>query len=96
VLTAARQFAAVGLGDTLIGTPFGDMRTVARRVVSVHRVGYRPASWDWTPWEYAGADGRFRADGRSGLMVVALFHAVATTPSARPTWELMTKYHSEL
>lgn len=30
-----------------------------RRVV--HRVGYRPRPWDWTPWEYAAA-GRF--DGR--------------------------------
>ena len=30
-----------------------------RRRVPVHRVGYRPEPWHWTPWEYTGADGRF-------------------------------------
>ena len=25
----------------------------------MHRVGYRPDPWNWTPWEYAGTYGRF-------------------------------------
>ncbi|MDQ2635575.1 MAG: RES domain-containing protein, partial [Actinomycetota bacterium] len=24
-----------------------------------YRVGYQPEPWSWTPWEYAGTDGRF-------------------------------------
>jgi hypothetical protein len=27
--------------------------------VRMHRVGYQPDPWAWTPWEYAGDDGRF-------------------------------------
>src|SRR6476661_11152581 len=46
-------------GDPHTRTPSGDLHTVRRRRVPVHRVGYRPAPWNWTPWEYAGTDGRF-------------------------------------
>ncbi|QMU21486.1 RES domain-containing protein [Gordonia rubripertincta] len=30
----------------------------ASREVQIHRVGYRPDVWQWTPWQYA-VDGRF-------------------------------------
>jgi hypothetical protein len=40
-------------------TPDGDLHTVRHRDVPVYRVGYRPDPWNWTPWEYAGTDGRF-------------------------------------
>ena len=55
-------------GGTHVETPLGDLRTVRRHHVPVHRVGYRPEPWNWTPWEYAGADGRFhgRWDDRDG------------------------------
>lgn len=39
--------------------PSGALHTVRRRHAAVHRVGYRPDPWNWTPWEYAGTDGRF-------------------------------------
>jgi hypothetical protein len=45
-------------GDPRTRTPSGDLYAVRRRV-SVYRIGYRPAPWNWTPWEYAGTDGRF-------------------------------------
>lgn len=44
---------------TRTDTPSGSLRTIRRRHVAVHRVGYRPDPWNWTPWEYAGTDGRF-------------------------------------
>ena len=35
--------------------------------VRAHRIGFRPSSWEWTPWECA-TGGRFtRPLGRSGL-----------------------------
>jgi hypothetical protein len=40
-------------------TPGGAIHTIDRRHVPVHRIGYRPEPWNWTPWEYAGTDGRF-------------------------------------
>ena len=40
-------------------TPAGSLHTIRRRDVAVHRVGYSPDPWNWTPWEYAGTDGRF-------------------------------------
>jgi hypothetical protein len=40
-------------------TPSGSLHTIRRRHVAVHRVGYSPDPWNWTPWEYAGTDGRF-------------------------------------
>jgi hypothetical protein len=40
-------------------TSFGNLQTVQRHHVPVHRVGYRPDPWNWTPWQYAGPDGRF-------------------------------------
>jgi hypothetical protein len=46
-------------GDPRTRMPPGDLHAVARYRVPVHRIGYRPAPWNWTPWEYAGTDGRF-------------------------------------
>ncbi len=40
-------------------SPDGAIHTIHRRHVPVHRIGYRPEPWNWTPWEYAGTDGRF-------------------------------------
>ncbi len=43
----------------LIDTAAGALEAVRRSNVTVYRVGYRPEPWAWTPWKYAGADGRF-------------------------------------
>ncbi|MCW2651077.1 MAG: hypothetical protein JWR32_2053 [Mycobacterium sp.] len=43
----------------LLGTSEGSLHCVRDDGVSVHRVGYRPDPWVWTPWMYAGSDGRF-------------------------------------
>ena len=40
-------------------TPSGSLHTIRCLHVAVHRVGYSPEPWNWTPWEYAGTDGRF-------------------------------------
>lgn len=42
-----------------VDTPHGVLHCIRLRSVGTHRVGYRPDPWAWTPWEYAGADGRF-------------------------------------
>ena len=42
-----------------IDTPLGGLHCVRLHGVRVHRVGYQPDPWAWTPWEYAGDDGRF-------------------------------------
>ena len=44
----------------LLSTPDGSIHGVRLQRRPVHRVGYRPDPWVWTPWTYAGADGRFR------------------------------------
>lgn len=46
-------------GSQLIVTSDGALEAVRRDDLPVCRVGYRPEPWAWTPWEYAGADGRF-------------------------------------
>jgi|SoiMethySBSTD1v2_1073268.scaffolds.fasta_scaffold1359316_1 hypothetical protein len=46
-------------GESRTHTPSGDLHTVRRHQVPVHRVGFAPAPWNWTPWEYAGTDGCF-------------------------------------
>jgi hypothetical protein len=40
-------------------TRYGNLRIVDRHDDPIRRVGYRPDPWTWTPWEYAGSDGRF-------------------------------------
>jgi hypothetical protein len=40
-------------------TRYGNLRIVHRHHIPIRRVGYRPDPWTWTPWEYAGSDGRF-------------------------------------
>lgn len=42
-----------------IDTPQGVLRAIRLDGVRAHRVGYQPDPWAWTPWEYAGDDGRF-------------------------------------
>lgn len=42
-----------------VDTPHGVLHAVRQHGVRVYRVGYQPDPWAWTPWEYAGADGRF-------------------------------------
>jgi hypothetical protein len=42
-----------------LDTPEFFLHCVRLTGVPVHRVGYRPDPWVWTPWMYAGADGRF-------------------------------------
>ncbi|WP_375489195.1 RES domain-containing protein [uncultured Mycobacterium sp.] len=42
-----------------LDTAHGAVRAVRLQAVRAYHVGYRPDPWAWTPWEYAGADGRF-------------------------------------
>lgn len=37
----------------MLTTGFGLVECVVLRAQQVHRVGFRPFPWDWTPWEYA-------------------------------------------
>lgn len=43
----------------LLDTADGSIYCMRCDGLPVHRVGYRPDPWVWTPWMYAGADGRF-------------------------------------
>ena len=54
----ARQFG--------VDTANGAIRCVQFERLSVHRVGYRPDPWMWTPWKYAGADGTFEGPCAGG------------------------------
>jgi hypothetical protein len=51
-----------------IDTAHGVLHGALLHGVHAHRVGYQPDPWAWTPWEYAGADGRFhgRWDDQQG------------------------------
>src|SRR6516165_1425811 len=42
-----------------IETSYGSLIYSPLQAIPIHRVGYRPDPWAWTPWEYAGADGCF-------------------------------------
>jgi hypothetical protein len=42
-----------------IDTLYGSLIYSRLQAVPIHRVGYQHDPWAWTPWEYAGADGRF-------------------------------------
>lgn len=53
---------------TLIHTGRGTVRCAQLSATEIHRVGYAPAPWEWTPWEYA-EHGRFtgRWDDPDGI-----------------------------
>jgi hypothetical protein len=46
------------LARRVVGTAAGDL-AAAVNPGQVWRVGYRPDPWAWTPWQYAGDNGRF-------------------------------------
>jgi hypothetical protein len=46
------------MAESVVVTPAGEL-AVATRPGQVWRIGYRPAPWAWTPWQYAGVEGRF-------------------------------------
>lgn len=47
-----------GVAHCVIATPTGNLMA-AVNPGAVWHVGHRPDPWAWTPWEYAGDDGRF-------------------------------------
>jgi hypothetical protein len=47
-----------GVAHCVIATPTGNLMA-AVNPGAVWRVGHGPDPWAWTPWEYAGDDGRF-------------------------------------
>jgi RES domain len=48
-------------GPSPLSTPFGLVHCACLDHQEIHRVGYKPEPWHWTPWKYAEG-GRF--DGR--------------------------------